>query len=156
MWEMQRPSLPDLLNAWRAAERRWERLGAGDDVRSAAFGVLAAWLAYQDAALPPEPGEFILVAGDDQVYVAATSGVRAVLGYEPDEVVGRTISELAAPELQASTADEWAAFLAAGRLDGRFRLMTKRGTPLALRFQARAHHPVPGFHISRLWPDDGS
>jgi PAS domain-containing protein len=152
---MQRPSLPELLNAWRAAERRWERPASDADVRTAASGVLAAWLAYQDAALPPEPGEFILVAGDDQVYVAATAGVRAVLGYEPDELVGRTISELASPELRGSTADEWAAFLAAGRLDGRFRLMTKSGSPIALRFQARVHHPVPGFHISRLWPDDG-
>lgn len=150
----QQPSLPELLNAWRAAERRWERPASDGDVRTAALDVLAAWLAYQDAALPPESGEFILVAGDDQVYVAATAGVRAVLGYEPDELVGRTISELAAPELRASTAAEWAAFLAAGRLDGRFRLMTKGGGPIALRFQARAHHPVPGFHISRLWPDD--
>ena len=122
---MQRASLPELLNSWRAAERRWEQPATDDDVRTAASGVLAAWLAYQDAALPPEPGEFILVAGDDQVYVAATAGVRAVLGYEPDELVGRTISELASPELRASTADEWATFLAAGRLDGRFRLMTK-------------------------------
>jgi len=25
---------------------------------------------------------------------------------------------------------------------------------VALRYQARAHHPVPGFHLSRLWPAD--
>lgn len=37
----------------------------------------------------------------------------------------------------------------------RFRLRAQDGNLMWLRYQARAHHPVAGFHVSRLWPDDG-
>ena len=115
--------------------------------------VLDAWVAYQDVALTAQPGEFLLVADDDQTYVAATRGVLAVLGYEPAEMVGGRITDFASPELRDATPSQWAAFLAAGRQDGRFRLRTKDGRSIQLNFQARAHHPIAGFHVSRLWPD---
>jgi class 3 adenylate cyclase len=52
-------SIPDLLAAWRAAERRWERHAPAEEVRAAALEVIAAWAAYQDAALLPDTREFI-------------------------------------------------------------------------------------------------
>jgi PAS domain S-box-containing protein len=105
--------------------------------------------------MPVDTGEFMLVADDEGTYVAATAGVRAMLGYDPNEVVGRRIQDLAAEELVADTPRQWADFLAAGRQDGRFRLRTKDGRSIAVHYQARAHHPVPGFHMSRLWPERG-
>ncbi|MBA2718339.1 MAG: hypothetical protein H0U52_03705 [Chloroflexi bacterium] len=146
-------SITDLLGAWRAAERRWERPASDDDVRAAALDVIRAWTAYQDAALGDGPSEFMLVADDAGVYVAATSGVDACLGYRPDTLIGMKISDLAAAELLESTPAKWAAFLAAGRQDGRFRLRGIDGRIVNLRYQARAHHPVPGYHLSRLWPE---
>lgn len=95
----------------------------------------------------------MLVADDDGAYVAATAGVEDCLGYRPDALVGMRIAELAAPELLETTPTQWAAFLAAGRQDGRFRLRRVDGGIVDLRYQARAHHPVPGYHMSRLWPD---
>jgi PAS domain S-box-containing protein len=147
-------SVSGLLAAWREADRLWERQGSPDEVRDAALRVIEAYVAYQTAALPAESGEFIMIADDNQVYVAATSGVTKVLGYDPAELVGRRVEELAAPELREATPDRWAAFVAAGRQDGRFRLRAQGGTLVSMRYQARAHCPVAGFHISRLWPDD--
>lgn len=146
-------SITELLGVWRAAERRWERVALADDVRAAALAVVDAWAEYQDAALPAESGEFTLVADDEGTYVKATQGVRRVLGYEPDDLVGRRIRDVAAPDLQDLTSQDWQAFLAAGRQEGAYRLVASDGTVVPLRFQARAHHPVPGFHSSRLWRD---
>src|SRR5467141_2122663 len=84
-------SIPKLLAAWRAAERRWERPAPAEEVRAAALEVIAAWAAYQDAALPSDTREFILVADGVGMYVHATQGVSAVLGYEPVDLVGMRI-----------------------------------------------------------------
>jgi PAS domain S-box-containing protein len=94
------------------------------------------------------------VADDEGIYVGATRGVSQVLGYNPADLVGRRIQDLAAPDLRELTPHDWSAFLAAGRQEGTYRLVAKDGTVVSLRFQARAHHPVPGFHSSRLWVDE--
>ena len=153
MSAVSNPSISELLANWRAAERRWERLAPPDEVRAAALNVVRAWVAYQDATVP-HGAEFMLVADDEQGYVAATAGVGAVLGFAPDEVTTMRVLDLAAPELQESTSEQWSEFLAAGRQEGSFRLRAKDGGLVSLHYQARAHHPVPGFHVSRLWPDD--
>jgi PAS domain S-box-containing protein len=148
-------SIPELLEAWRAAERRWERHAPAEEVRAAAVEVIAAWAAYQDAALPPDPREFTLIADDDGRYVHATNGVARILGYEPADLIGMSVVDLAATELQEATPAQWADFLAVGRQEGHFQLRAKDGRVVSLSYQARAHHPVPGFHASRLWPDEG-
>jgi PAS domain S-box-containing protein len=148
-------SISSLLAEWRAAERRWERHGSADEVRLAAEAVVRAWVAYQDAAIPHDSGEFMLVAGDDQSYIAATAGITKVLGYDAGDLIGLRIEDLAAPELRETTPGQWAQFLADGRQDGRFRIRAKDGRLVSLQYQARAHHPVPGFHMSRLWQDVG-
>jgi len=81
------------------------------EVRLAAEAVVRAWVAYQDAAIPQHSGEFMLVAGDDQTYIAATAGVTKVLGYEPGDLIGIRVEDLAAPELRATTEGQWAQFL---------------------------------------------
>ena len=116
--------------------------------------MVRAWTDYQDAALPLGSGEFMLVADDEQVHVGVTAGVTEVLGYAPDELIGQRIADLAAPELRKTTPAQWTAFLADGRQEGDFRLRAKDGRLVPLRYQARAHHPVPGFHMSRLWVDE--
>ena len=148
--------MTELLAAWREAERRWERPATADEVHAAALHVIRAWTEYQDFALAEGPPEFMLVADDAGVYVAATAGVEACLGYRPDSLIGLNVADLAAPELVESTATQWGAFLAAGRQDGTFDLRAVDGRIVRFRYQARAHHPVPGFHLSRLWPESST
>ena len=148
-------AISERLEAWREAERRWERPGSADRVRARALDVIAAWAAFQDASLPADTDELMLVTDDTSTYVAATKGAQRVLGYQPVELIGHTIADLAAPDLRGATPAQWSAFVLAGRQDGTFRLRAKDGREIALRFQARAHHPIPGFHMSRLWPDAG-
>jgi PAS domain S-box-containing protein len=150
---MAQPSVTVLLAAWRAAERNWDRLVSTSDAPMAAREVVAAWKAYQDAAVAPNTTEFILVADNAGTYAAATRGVSNVLGYDPDELIGQRIEDLAAPELRSATPEQWTPFLADGLQDGTFRLRARDGRLVALRFRARAHHPVPGFHASQLWPE---
>jgi len=150
---MATASITELLAAWRAAERRWERPASPDQVHEAALAVVAAWAAYQDAALGSASREFMLIADDAGAYVAATRGVEAFLGYQRDALLGLRVADLAA-EPSKTTEAQWSAFLTAGRQDGRFRLRAIDGRIVNLRYQARAHHPVPGYHMSRLWPDE--
>ena len=144
-------SIVEGLEAWRAAERRWELATRDDERSAAAFDVLAAWTAYQDAASTSKT-EFMLVADATGRYVAATSGVREVLGMAPEELIGRRIADVAAPDLRSTTPEQWMRFLEEGHQDGTFRLVARDGHIVTLRFQARAHHPLPGFHVSRLSP----
>jgi len=150
---MPTTQIPDALDAWRAAERRWE---ATDPVapgyREAAIEVIAAWLRYQELT-EPDGGSFVLVADDDHRYVAVGGGVKAALGYEPAELLGRRIEDVAAPDLAADTPTAWQRFLTDGRQDGEYRLLARDGREVSMRFQARAHHPIAGYHSSRLTLD---
>jgi len=143
---MASSSIPALLAEWRAAERRWEQEPPPE---GAALDVIRAFVAYQDAALPLN--SFMLIADDAQTYIGVTAGVTSVLGYQPKELRGRRISDLAAPESREATPAQWQAFLEEGRQDGRFRLLRIDGQPVSLIYQARVHHPVPGYHTSHLW-----
>jgi PAS domain S-box-containing protein len=148
-----RPTIHEALEAWRAAERLWESMSADDpEYRRASIAVVAAWLAYHAPNEEAEPGSFVLVADDEQRYVAVSNGVTATLGYQPADLIGRRIEDIAPPDLAASTPADWQRFLAEGRQDGEFRLVAADGREVTLRFQARAHYPIAGYHRSRLWP----
>src|SRR4051812_175250 len=51
----------------------------------------------------------ILVANDQRVLVAASGGISTLLGFEPHEIVGRRVDEIAAPEAAEATDEQWAA-----------------------------------------------
>ncbi len=85
---------------------------------------------------------FVRATDDHQRYVAVSGGVHAALGYQPTELLGRRISDIAAPDLVEATPAHWSRFIADGRQDGEYRLLTRDGGEEALRFQARAHHPI--------------
>jgi PAS domain S-box-containing protein len=151
-----RPTIHEALNAWRAAERRWEATDLDDaSYRAASIAVIAAWLAYHAPTEESEPGSFVLVADEEHRYVAVSDGVRAALGYEPADLLGKRIEDIAPPDLAARTPAQWQQFLADGRQDGDFRLLASDGREVPLRFQARAQYPIAGYHLSRLRPAPG-
>jgi PAS domain S-box-containing protein len=140
------------LNVWREAERRWEATDPADaDYRASGIAVVSAWLRYQEL-VGEDPGSFVLVADDEHRYVAVSDGVESALGYEASDLLGRQIEDIAAPDLVPGTPEAWQRFLSDGRQDGQFRLVACDGREVAMAFQARAHHPIPGFHVSRLRP----
>jgi PAS domain S-box-containing protein len=145
-------SVIEALRAWREAERRWEATDPTDaEYRANGIAVISAWLRYQELA-GEELGTFVLVADDEHRYVAVSNGVEDALGFEPGDLLGRRIEDIAAPDLVEGTPEAWERFLTDGRQDGQFRLMARDGREVAMTFQARAHHPIPGFHTSRLRP----
>lgn len=147
-------SLSVLLSAWRAAGRALERAEPGPASELARLDVVHAWIAYQDAAMPRGTSEFLLVADEDRRFIGATSAIRDVLGHRPAEIVGRRIDDLAAPDLVADVARQWTEFLADGSVKGEFALRSADDRIVALRYHSQANHPIPGFHMSRLWPAD--
>ena len=150
---MLRPTIHEALNAWRAAERHWEATPPDDPAyRAASIAVIAAWLTYHAPTEVAEPGSFVLVADEEHRFVAVSDGVRTTLGYEPSDLLGKSIEDIAPPDLAARTPAQWRQFLADGRQDGDFRLVAADGREVALRFQARAHYPIAGYHLSRLRP----
>lgn len=140
-----------LLSAWRAAERHRGAVRPQTEAyRDAGIDAVRAWLDYQLEVGPTD--EVILVTDDDRRYVAATSNVTALLGFQPEELIGRRVDDFAAPELVSTTPALWGRFVQATRDADHFRLVAKDGRQIEVAYDARANYPVPGFHVSRLRP----
>ncbi len=147
-------SVASLLTEWRAADRHWETTPQDSpEFRDACIAVLRAWLGYHAAVDAGHPGEFALVTDDERTYVAVSAGVDATLGYAPQAMIGLRIEDFVAPTLLGASGDLWSKFLREGRQDGTIEMVHKNGQVLRMRYQARAHHPIANFHLSRLWPD---
>ncbi len=148
---MSAPGLQDALATWRQAERRWESIDPNDPgYRAAALEVVSAWLAYHEAS-EAERGTFVLIVDEEARYVAVSRGVTNILGYAPEELVGRKIESVVAG---VDPTQDWLRFLTDGRQEGEYSMLDRDGGEVRLRYQARAHHPIPGYHLSRLRPTD--
>src|SRR4051812_9782533 len=79
----------------------------------------------------------ILLADDRGVYVAANQAACALFGVERSALLGRTITEFAAPGFE--TPDEWRFFLERGSLRGEFPLLRRDGVRLVLDYSAVAN-----------------
>ncbi len=151
---MSAPGLQDALGTWRQAERRWESIDSDDpDYRAAALEVVSAWLSYHEAS-ESERGTFVLIVDEEALYVGVSRGVTDILGYAPEELVGRKIESVVAGGAGVDPAQDWQRFLIDGRQEGEYSMLDRDGREVRLRYQARAHHPIPGYHLSRLRPTD--
>lgn len=150
---MHTPTVTQALDGWRVAERRWNATHPDDPTfRTASVGLISAWLDYQVAVECFDPGCVVLVADDEQRFVAVAGEIKSFLGYEPEDLLGRRIQELTAPALAGSAPAEWQRFLADGRQEGGYRMLDRGGREVAVRFVVTANHPIPGYHLSRIWP----
>jgi PAS domain S-box-containing protein len=143
--------VPTLLEAWRAAERRWEETSPEDPAFAEARSlVLDAWVAYQEAVGYLVPDEVVLIADDGMRYVSANAEAHRVLGYGPGELIGLAVADLTptddGPVMRAS----WDEFRRTGRQDGQYTLRRRDGSTVAAKYIARAHLPVAGLHTARL------
>jgi PAS domain S-box-containing protein len=141
------------LQAWRDAERRWERTSPDDpSYISVRDEVLARWLQYQEAAGSIADDEVVLVVDDAMRYIAANETAHRLLGYEAGHIIGKSITDLTPPADADVTARLWDEFRIAGRQDGDYVLCAKDGKRLPMRYTARAHFPVANLHTSKLRP----
>jgi PAS domain S-box-containing protein len=146
--------ITEALDRWRTADRRWGATAPGDpESRHVAAEVITTWLRYQEAA-DERPGSVVLIVDDELQYVAVSNSVRDALGYEPSDLIGLRIADIASADLVASTPGEWQRFLEEGRQEGMFRLRSGDGRDVPMRFEARAHFPIPGYHMSRLFASE--
>jgi PAS domain S-box-containing protein len=143
---------PRLLAAWREADRRWEREDPSSATyRESAIAVVRAWLAYHLVAGDLSMAEITLVVDDDRRFVAASPNVTECLGYQPDDLLARRVDDLTDPDVGAATDEQWHQFVLEGRQEGTYPMLAADGTIRPMQFQARAHFPIAGFHLSRLW-----
>ena len=149
-------SLAELLRAWREAERRWELPGSPEQIRAAALRVVGAWATYQNASLPDDTDEFMLVADDNGTYIAATNGVRGVLGYEPGSLVGQRIVDITAPAILDQTQAEWERFLAGVVRKGPTNFATPRAawSRFAIKHGPTIRSRIPRFPLVALRSGD--
>jgi two-component system cell cycle sensor histidine kinase/response regulator CckA len=89
----------------------------------------------------------MLLADDDGKYVDANPAACTLLGVGRDELLGRSITDFAAPDY--ATMDEWKAFGEQGRMRGLFPLVRPDGVRRTLEYSAVAN-VLPGLHLSVL------
>ena len=142
------------LDAWRAAEREWTVVDAADPggAREAARRVIETWLAYQDLAGTFD-GDAVLVADRSGMFVAANDGAGVLLGRPVSDIVGRTVADITAPGSAGLREGMWQAFLDTGTMRGTYCVLGPTDEVL-VTYDARAHHPLPGYFSSRLRPLD--
>src|SRR4051794_36931037 len=118
------------LEAWRRAERARSGIATSDPCYAdVALEVVRAWLAYQEHdRRGSECDEVIVVADSDSRYVAVTDNVHRLLGYRAEELVGRSISDITAPELREATSAVWEQFIRLRRRRQPYALVAKDGT----------------------------
>jgi PAS domain S-box-containing protein len=117
--------------------------------------VVRAWVAGQERVTTDQE-QVIVVTDDQRRYVAVSANIRGLLGYQPNEVIGRRIEDLAAPKLVAATPTLWNRFVAVTHDAMTFALLAKDGRVVSVRYDATADHPLTGYHTSRLWPLSGA
>jgi PAS domain S-box-containing protein len=82
-------------------------------------------------------GEYIVFADRERRWVEVSDGVCKLLGYSRTELLGRTIDELAAPELKESVPDHFESFMRDGFQRGSYALRHRSGRRVPISYQAK-------------------
>lgn len=94
----------------------------------------------------------MILADDDGTYIDANPAASSLTGYEHDELVGMTVTQLT-PVAHRVTADVamamWQQFLEDGAMGGDFPIRRNDGTVVETEFRAVANI-VPGVHLSTM------
>jgi two-component system cell cycle sensor histidine kinase/response regulator CckA len=87
----------------------------------------------------------IVIADDEGRYVDVNPAACELLGRPREDLLGRTVRDVASPELEADEA--WTFFLDVGEASGQFTIVRPDGTEREGEFAAKAH-ALPGRHLS--------
>ena len=96
-----------------------------------------------------QPQTPILVADDDRRYRDASVGASALLGIPREEIIGRSLDDFAAPEMQPAIPKLWQGFLEEGRQTGTLHLVGADGSPRQVEYTAKGN-VLPVRHVLLL------
>ena len=138
------------LDEWRTAERAWAAMEGGDedDRQAAALRVIEAWMRYQELAGMFD-GHAVLVADRSGRFVCANHDASRLFGLPATALIGRTVADITAPGSAGLQEGMWRDFLEAGAMKGTYSVVGPGGV-VEVHYDARAHHPLPGYFMSKL------
>ena len=83
-------------------------------------------------------------------YVEVTDGVCRLLGYSRQELLAKTIDDVAAPELRAQVPETFRQYITQGGMGGNYSLIAKDGRRIPIRYQAKVY--PDGCRVARWQP----
>jgi len=101
--------------------------------------------------LHPEINDHYVVFVDaNRRYVEVTDGVCRLLGYSREELLAKTIDDIADPELRAQVPETFGQYVKQGEMEGTYSLLGKDGSRIPIRYQAKVY--PDGCYVARWKP----
>ncbi len=99
---------------------------------------------------PELGGDYVVFVDSNRRYVEVTDAVCRLLGYSREELLTKTIDDIAAPELRPQVSETFREYVSQGELEGTYSLVAKDGTHIPIRYQAKVY--PDGCYVARWKP----
>lgn len=86
---------------------------------------------------PEISGEYVVFVDTNRRYLEVTDGVCRLLGYSREELLGKTIDDVTAPELRDRVSNTFEQYLQAGGLAGNYLLVSRDGQRVPIRYESK-------------------
>lgn len=101
---------------------------------------------------PEIDGNYVVFVNANRRYVEVTDGVCQLLGYSREELLTKTIDDIAAPELRAQVSETFGEYVRQGEMEGNYNLLAKDGSRIPIRYQSKVY--PDGCYVARWKPLD--
>jgi PAS domain S-box-containing protein len=101
---------------------------------------------------PEIASDYVVFVDANRRYVEVTDGVCRLLGYSREELLTKTIEDIAAPELRPQVSETFRDYVSQGELEGNYSLVAKDGSRIPIRYQAKVY--PDGCYVARWKPLD--
>jgi len=99
---------------------------------------------------PEIDGDYVVFVDANRRYVEVTDGVCRLLGYSREELLTKTIDDIAAPELRPQVSETFREYVSQGELEGNYSIVAKDGSRIPIRYQAKVY--PDGCYVARWKP----
>ena len=101
---------------------------------------------------PEIDGDYVVFVDANRRYVEVTDGVCRLLGYSREELLTKTIDDIAAPELRPQVSETFREYISQGELEGNYSLLDKDGSRIPIHYEAKVY--PDGCYVARWKPLD--
>ena len=101
---------------------------------------------------PEIASDYVVFVDANRRYVEVTDGVCRLLGYSREELLTKTIEDIAAPELRPQVSETFREYVSQGELEGNYSLVAKDGSRIPIRYQTKVY--PDGCYVARWKPLD--